>query len=374
MPVPDPVIASFDLALVGFGRVGRRFATLLSERRDQLAQDYHLAYRVVGIATGRHGTAMHRDGLDLTRAVEIIEAGGNLGLMHDDGAGSAPTDTYSFIERLTDISDHGPRVVVETTTLDVTTGEPAVGHVRAAIAAGAHVVTANKGPAAFAYHALRGAADAADVRFLTEGAVLDGIPVLNLVRETLPTVMIKGFRGVINSTTHYMLTAMEQGGSAADALAAMQVQGVAEADASLDVKGWDAAAKTAVLVNVLMDGRTTLHAIARTGISGLTGEIVRNAVRRGRRIKLVASASRSGDTISGAVAPVELDADDPLAKLDGQANALVLVTDLLGEIVITQRHGGLTQTAFALLADLITIRSAVPETALHQNPSRPCHQ
>ena len=328
MPVPDPVIASFDLALVGFGRVGRRFATLLSERRDQLAQDYHLAYRVVGIATGRHGTAMHRDGLDLTRAVEIIEAGGNLGLMHDDGAGSAPTDTYSFIERLTDISDHGPRVVVETTTLDVTTGEPAVGHVRAAIAAGAHVVTANKGPAAFAYHALRGAADAADVRFLTEGAVLDGIPVLNLVRETLPTVMIKGFRGVINSTTNYMLTAMEQGGSAADALAAMQVQGV----------------------------------------------IVRNAVRRGRRIKLVASASRSGDTISGAVAPVELDADDPLAKLDGQANALVLVTDLLGEIVITQRHGGLTQTAFALLADLITIRRAVPETALHQNPSRPCHQ
>jgi homoserine dehydrogenase len=235
--------------------------------------------------------------------------------------------------------------------------------VRAAIASGAHVVTANKGPAAVAYAEISAAADAAGVRFLTESAVLDGIPILNLARETLPAVRIIGFRGVVNSTTNYILTAMEQDGDADEALAAMQAEGIAEADASLDVDGWDAAAKTAVLVNVLMGGRTTPAAVARTGIGGLTGERVRDAVRRGKRVKLVASATRHGDTIAAAVAPIELDATDPLAPLDGQSNAIVLATDLLGEIVITQRDGGLTQTAYGLLADVVTIRRSLSPAA-----------
>ncbi|MDP7294968.1 MAG: hypothetical protein QGG24_06575, partial [Vicinamibacterales bacterium] len=208
------------------------------------------------------------------------------------------------------------------------------------------------------------AADAAGVRFLTESAVLDGIPILNLARETLPAVRIIGFRGVVNWTTNHILASMEQGGDADEALAAMQAEGFAEADASLDVEGWDAAAKTAVLVNVVMGGRTTPAAVERTGIGGLTGERVRDAVRRGKRVKLVASATRRGETITATVAPVELDATDPLAQLDGQSNAIVLATDLLGEIMITQRDGGLTQTAYGLLADVVMIRRAL-------SPDRP---
>ena len=102
-------------------------------------------------------------------------------------------------------------VVVETTTLDIERGEPATSHIRAALAGGAHVITANKGPVAFAYGALRRAAERADRRFLFEGAVMDGVPIFNLARETLPAVKIPGFRGVVNSTTNFMLTAMEQG-------------------------------------------------------------------------------------------------------------------------------------------------------------------
>ncbi|HJO39013.1 MAG: hypothetical protein QGF21_02040 [Vicinamibacterales bacterium] len=362
MPMRD--VSTFELVLVGFGHVGRRFASLLAECREQLERDDHLTCRVVGVATGRHGLAIDLDGLDLGAATDLVASDGSLATLHDPDTGTPPADTQALIARLADFGQGRSRIVVETTTLDVASGEPALGHVRAAIASGAHVVTANKGPAAVAYAEISAAADAAGVRFLTESAVLDGIPILNLARETLPAVRIIGFRGVVNWTTNHILASMEQGGDADEALAAMQAEGFAEADASLDVEGWDAAAKTAVLVNVVMGGRTTPAAVERTGIGGLTGERVRDAVRRGKRVKLVASATRRGETITATVAPVELDATDPLAQLDGQSNAIVLATDLLGEIMITQRDGGLTQTAYGLLADVVMIRRAL-------SPDRP---
>ena len=102
--------------------------------------------------------------------------------------------------------------------------------------------------------------------FLFEGAVMDGIPVFNLVRETMPAVRIEGFRGVVNSTTNHILTALEDGEEFAPALAHMQAEGIAEADPSLDVDGWDAAAKAAALANVLLDARITPRDVDRTGI------------------------------------------------------------------------------------------------------------
>ena len=130
----------------------------------------------------------------------------------------------------------------------------------------------------------------------------------------------------------------------------MQDAGIAEADASFDVDGWDAAAKTAALINVLMGGTVTPRDIDRTGIGGVTGAAVRAAIGRSRRVKLVASAWREDGRVRGRVAPEELPATDLLATLDGQQNALVLQTDLLGEIAIVQRGSGLTQTAYALSA------------------------
>ena len=167
---------------------------------------------------------------------------------------------------LTARSNASARVVVETTTLDISAGRPAIDHVAAALSAGCHVVTANKGPAAFAYDELRARAAAANLSFLFEGAVMDGVPVFNLVRETLPAVTIVGFRGVVNSTTNHILTALEAGEAFEPALARMQADGIAEADASLDVDGWDAAAKAAALANVLMGARITPHDVRRTGI------------------------------------------------------------------------------------------------------------
>ena len=187
---------------------------------------------------------------------------------------------------------------------------------------------------------------------------MDGVPVFNLVRETMPTVTVEGFRGVVNSTTNHILTALEDGDEYGPALAQMQAQGIAEADPSLDVDGWDAAAKAAALANVLLDSGITPHDVERTGIGPETARWARDAKTRGYRVRLVASARRGGRPV---VQPAELPQDDLLAGLRGMANALILDTDTLGRVVITQLDGGLTQTAYALLSDLIAIgKSCAP--------------
>src|SRR5512135_1151341 len=260
-----------DLILIGFGNVARRFVRLLDERAAELRRDHGLDPRIVAIATSRHGVARDTGGLDLARAIELVEHGGSVAPLDASPAGEAGSPgrvTAIDVIRQTAGTARAsgsarPLVVVETTVLDVAAGQPAIDHVRAALAEGAHVVTANKGPVAFAYAELEALARASGRRFLFEGAVMDGIPIFNLVRETLPAVHISGFSGVVNSTTNFIITAMEGGQAFAEALAEMQAAGIAEADASLDVDGWDAAAKASALANVLLGARMTPHEVER---------------------------------------------------------------------------------------------------------------
>ena len=357
-----------DLVLVGFGNVGQRFARLLEEKSVRLRGDYDLSWRVVGIATRRHGTAYDARGLDVLKALRLAEAGTSLGVLTGPESGRTVTPAATGLDLIKHATaEAGARrmqhlVVVETTLLDIERGQPATDHVMAALRGGAHVVTANKGPVAFAYREIMAVSGIERRRFLFEGAVMDGIPVFNLVRETLPAVDILGFRGIVNTTAHYILTAMEAGRPYGEALAEMQAEGIAEADPSLDVDAWDAAAKTAALVNVLMRGAVTPRTIGREGIRGITAEAMQDAVRRGRRIRLVASASRRDGQIVARVAPEELDAADPLARLGGRQNQVVIETDVLGPIGIQQLDGGLVQTAYALLSDLVALARGLGHT------------
>jgi homoserine dehydrogenase len=358
---------TLDLILVGFGNVARRFVGLLDEQRKRLARDHNCVTRIVGVATRRHGRAYSARGLDAAALAAGVARGDTIGSKAPVAA-SAVSFIRAAARSAAPAAAQRRLVMVETTTLDIARGEPAIGHVRAALACGAHVVTANKGPAAFAYRSLARAAARANRSFRFEGAVMDGVPIFNLVRETLPGVYIKSFRGVVNSTTNYILTAMEQGQAFDAALAEMQASGIAEADASLDIDGWDAAAKTSALANVLLDANLTPHRIERQGIARDTAARAIAAVRAGRRLKLVARADRT----AARVALEELPADDLLARLEGPQNALILDTDLLGEIAIVQRGGGLTQTAYGLLTDLVTIaREVIPDgRAMPRAPTR----
>jgi homoserine dehydrogenase len=341
-----------DLVLIGFGNVARRFVRLIDERRRWLERDHDLAFRIIGIATRRHGTVLDGEGVDAAAAARAIENGGTLADLPgsvDETALLGADQCIAVLARSTaDI-----QVVVETTTLDIVAGQPAIDHVRLGLAHGCHVVTANKGPAAFAYSELSLMARQRQLSFLFEGAVMDGIPVFNLVRETLPAVEILGFRGIVNSTTNHILTALENGLDFGVALADMQAAGIAEADASLDLDGWDAAAKAAILANVFLGAQTTPRDVVRSGVTAECGRRARDARERGYRLRLVASASRGSQP---SVELMELPQDDLLAGLRGTSNALVLETDTLGKVAITQIDGGLLHTAYALLSDLITVR------------------
>ena len=342
----------FSLALIGFGNVARRFIRLLGETADRL----DFTWKVVALSTRRHGSVVDPAGVDTHRALTAVESNQSLDRLDAEPGQRSGIDVIRQVaDLLADEAADGRLVCIETTVLDIDRGEPAVSHVRAALEGQAHVVTANKGPAAFAYHELDALAESVERSFFFEGAVMDGVPVFNLVRETMPAITVEGFRGVINTTSNYILSELQRGKEFDAALAEMQQRGIAEADPSFDVDGWDAAAKTAALVNVLMGSVTTPHHVVRTGIRDVTGADVRDAVARNKRVRLVASASRHGGKVRARVEPEVLDLDDPLAGVADLQNALYLQTDLLGEVGIVQRSGNLTQTAYALLTDLARI-------------------
>jgi homoserine dehydrogenase len=300
---------------------------------------------LTGVATARHGLAIDPRGLSPRNCLAIVERGGSLEALHQ---GAVARSTLDLIHRVP------ADVVVEVTPLDPRRGEPAVSHVRAALRRRLHVVTANKGPVAFALHALRALARRQGRLFLHEGAVMDGAPVFNLVERCLPGVRVLGFRGTLNSTTGYVLWRVEDGVSLPAALAEARAIGIVEADPAHDLDGWDAAVKGCALANALMGGRVTPSEVQRRGIRGLSAATVRQAARDGARIRLVVRGARVGGRVRVRVGPERLPAADPLAG-SGSDSALVLETDLMGEIALVERGGTVDQTAYAILSDLLAV-------------------
>jgi homoserine dehydrogenase len=245
-------------------------------------------------------------------------------------------------------------VLVEITTLDPRTGQPATRHVRQALTRGLHVVTANKGPVAFALRSLRALAERKGRLFLHEGAVMDGTPVFNLVARCLPGARIQGFRGTLNSTTNLVLSRMEQGLSRDAGVREAQRLDIAEADPRNDLDGWDAAVKGCALANALMGASVRPKQVRRRGIAGVSLPGVRRALEAGFRTRLVVRGVRSKGRVRVSVAPERIPLGDPLAG-SGPDAALVFETDLMGEIGVFERDATVDQTAYALLSDLLEI-------------------
>lgn len=241
------------------------------------------------------------------------------------------------------------------TTLNPATGEPAISHVRAAFARSLHVVTANKGPIAHAYAQLMDDARRAGVEFRFESTVMDGAPVFNLVRNNLPGCRIRGFTGVVNSTTNVVIEALRKGRTLAEGIADAQKIGIAEADASYDIDGWDAAAKSAALANVLMDARLTPLDVDRRGIGRLTPEKLGELKRQSKTIRLVARARIVGEAVKLRVRAEVLDETDILASVHGTSNLLLLDTDLMGTVGMAEISPGVEQTAYGVFSDVIDI-------------------
>jgi homoserine dehydrogenase len=328
------------LLLAGFGHVGRRLVELLDRPQDHPGL-VRLQATVVAVTTGSHGAWADPAGLAPARILEQYQ---------DHGGFPMALDTLEAARGI----DYD--VLVELSPLTVgRRGEPAIAHVRAALARGRHVVSANKGPVAWACRELRALARARGARFLFESAVMDGTPVFNLVRHCLPGTTVLGLDGVLNSTTNVVLGRMEQGETLERAVALAQEMGIAEADPAADLEGWDAAVKLTALANVLMDADLVPEAVQRQGILHLVPGDLAAAARRGRRIKLVCEAFRAGAGVQARVGVQELEPGHPFARLEGADSILRLHTDLMGRLSILEESPGLTGTAYGVIADLLEL-------------------
>ena len=347
----ETAIHSYNLCLLGFGNVNRTLVRLLVDREPAL-RARGIAWRITGIASRRLGWIADPNGLDpKLLCCKIPAAPGNF-----PTSASVSTDVREWLHAA------NADVLFEATSLNVENGEPAVDHIRAVLEHGGHAITANKGPIVHAYEELRSLATAKGKRFLFESTVMDGIPIFSTFRENLPTVRVKGFRGILNSTTNVILGEMERGLSFEAALAKARDLGVAETDATHDLDGWDAAVKVAALVIVVMGEKIKLSDVQRTGITCLTGEQVCSARAAGTPYKLVCRAQRTLTGVAAKVAPEQIPLTDPLAWVAGTSSIVYFETDVFPGLCITENNPGLYATAYGMLADFVKAVETSPKT------------
>ena len=334
------------LLIIGFGTVGQGLVELIQEKRAYLKDEFGMDFSVVGISDMLKGSLVNPQGIDLEATLAKAASGEQLREM----SGLAfPGDALEMI-RTVDAD-----VMVEATYTDIKTGEPATEHMRRALARGMHVVTSNKGPLALHYQELASMAREKGVHFLYEGTVMSGTPVLNLLRETLAGSDIQEIKGILNGTTNYILTRMEEGLSYEDALAKAQELGYAEAVPDADVLGWDALAKVTILAKTVFDAKGDPFDFPCEGITGISAAAIVGAKESGKRFKLIGKVWKDGNLVKAAVGLEEIDLGHPLAGIMGATNALTVTTDTLSDVTIVGPGAGRRETGFSLLIDLIKI-------------------
>lgn len=328
---------TIKLAMIGYGNVGRAFTKMLERRRDFLKEQYETEIAVTAIYTRSLGAILNDNGIDTS--AENLPAGN-----HEFSA-------VDVIEK----TEYD--VMVELTPVNIMTGQPATDHIRMALQRGKHVITANKGPVAWAYRELRDMANEYGVLFCHEGTVMDGVPVYNMVQNCLKGCKILEVKGIFNATTNYILNEIEKGISYEDAVLEGQRRGFVEANPSLDVDGWDACAKLTALMNVLMDVQITPMEIKREGIRDITREMILDAAKNEQKIKLICRGWVEDGKVYGSVEPTLVAKDDIYATINGTASVVTVNTDLLGEISVVEHvyEPEIDQTAYAVLSDLIKI-------------------
>ncbi|HEY4675221.1 MAG TPA: homoserine dehydrogenase [Candidatus Bathyarchaeia archaeon] len=333
------------IILVGYGVVGQSFTRILAQRKAELIKNYGFNPKVVAI-TDKRGAAINPKGLDLEKMLRLKAEKGTVSADPEYGhLAMSAIDVIGSVEA---------EALVEVTPTNVKDGEPGLSHIKTAFKTGKHVVTANKGPLALALPALTELADYNKVCLRFSGTVGAGTPVLELAKKCLLGDRIVGIRGILNGTTNYILTEMEEKHiTFKQALENAQKLGYAEADPSMDVDGTDAACKLVIMANWIMNKKVTLKDVNIKGIRNVTLRDHEDAAKKGCSIKLIGSIN---DRLN--VKPTEISKHDPLS-VGGVLNAVTFVSEFAGEETIIGRGAGGMETASAILRDLLSIKQNV---------------
>jgi len=234
--------------------------------------------------------------------------------------------------------------------------EPARTFVLRAIAAGKHVITANKALLALHGDEIYGRAAAAGVEVLYEAAVGGGIPVISAIKGNMAANRFTTILGILNGTCNYILTRMtKEGSDFATVLKAAQDLGYAEADPTFDIEGVDTAHKLALLISLCFGTKVPFEQIYTEGITSISALDINFAQQFGYRIKLLAIGKRDGDRIEARVHPTMIPVHYPMADVDGAFNAIRLTGDFVGPVMFYGRGAGMEATASAVVGDAIDI-------------------
>ena len=332
------------LVLLGFGEVGQSFVKLLLSHSTDLYTDYGIKPKVVACAD-HEGIVTCNQGLDLDRLLNVkkkkrsvIQYGSN-------------TDTSGIVDVIENID---AEVVIELTPTNITNAEPGKTHIITAMKSGKNVITVNKGPLALEFPSLMELAEYNRIAFKFSGTVGGGTPILEFAKRCLKGDRILSFEGILNGTTNYILSKMYEGLNFTQALRDASEKGYAEKDSTLDIDGYDAVAKLVIASNLVMNMKSTMNDVVRTGIRDVQSTQVMNERKKGNAIKLIASC----DGKNLVVKPKPVSTKDPIC-VDGILNAITFTCQHSGQQTIIGKGAGGMETASSILRDLIDIRNII---------------
>jgi homoserine dehydrogenase len=337
---------TIGLLLMGFGSAAQGFLSLLEKRTTFFYEQLGVEILIQGIGT-RKGLYILHEGMQAEQLAlykkpfqEFVERG------------EVCSDSLSFIQKG---KEAGASIFVELTYLNPQSGQPAITHIQQALHSSLDVITANKGPIAYAHRELQKLASEHGVQLRFESAVMDGLPVFNLAQFTLPAVGIKSFQAILNSTTNIVLDMIEKGFTREDAIKEAQRLGIAEADPWYDLDGWDALMKTTILANTLLGGNLKPSDVKREGIRNLSTEAIQQAKQNDAPLHLVSRASRDASSVHAEVLPLPIPRQSILHVAEGLTNVFSLDTEAMGTITLVEHEPTIIQTGYGILSDLITV-------------------
>lgn len=310
------------VAVLGLGVVGGGTCRILIDRKKQIAEEYGVDIDIAAV---------------LDRIPERVT---NLGL-----------DLSILAKDIDEICDNpNVNIVVEC----MGGSEPARTFLIKALEAGKSIVTSNKEMFAKFWPDLEKAAAKSGAGLYYEATTGGGMPIIRTMTQAMQANGIQEIKAIINGTTNYILTRMtEEGADYQQVLKDAQALGYAEANPVADVEGYDSSYKLSILSSLAFNKRVPVDIIYREGITKITAEDIRIAKDMGFVIKLLAIAKQRGDKIEARVHPVFLPKSHPLANVNGSFNAVFVVGDAVGDIMLYGRGAGALPTGSAIVSDVV---------------------
>ena len=335
-----------DVALIGFGGVGKALIKLLVDKEELLKENYNLELRVKYIIKS-DGGIYNPEGINLREISTFINYNKNINK-------HSLWTSYLNIDSI--IENNDIDTLIELTSTNIITGEPGLTHIKTALNNKINVVTGNKGPILLKYRELKELAEKNNVKLKVGCTTGGALPSINGGLYDIAGSELMSIEGILNGTTNYILSKMANDEvTYEEALKEAQLEGIAELDPTLDVEGFDTACKMIILANVLMNADMTLKDIDVEGITKVNIKNLQNIKDSNKKLKLIGKIEKENGIIKAYVKPITISESHPLYSVDYKNKGIYYKTDTLGDITIMGGASGTINAAASILRDIILI-------------------